>query len=198
MIQNYKRILVRNIFFVIIDSLKNYSLKNKIEMSWYQNHDVALLAKQLLGKVICTNISGNLTNGIIVETEAYSGDNDNACHANNQKMTKRNKVMFGQGGFAYVYLCYGIHHLFNIVTNIEGKADAVLIRAIQPIYGLDLMYKRRNMTKENYRLTAGPGVLTKALGIKINHYGTSLNGDIIWIEKGKKINHYGFEIHSFK
>lgn len=154
-------------------------------MSWYQNQDVALLAKQLLGKVICTNISGNLTNGIIVETEAYSGDNDNACHANNQKMTKRNKVMFGPGGFAYVYLCYGIHHLFNIVTNVKGKADAVLIRAIQPISGLDIMSKRRNMTNENYRLTAGPGVFTKALGINNNHYGTSLNGDIIWIEKGK-------------
>ncbi len=163
------------------------NVENKIEMFWYQNSDVAFIAKQLLGKIICTNISGKFTKSLIVETEAYSGTNDKACHANNQKLTKRNKVMYRPGGIAYIYLCYGIHHLFNIVTNVEGKADAVLIRAVQPLEGIDTMCNRRNFTKNNYRLTAGPGLLTKSLGINLSHYGASLIGNIIWIEKKENI-----------
>ncbi len=157
-------------------------------MSWYLNDNVAEVAKQLLGKILCTLIDGELTKGMIVETEAYSGYNDKACHANNQKKTGRNQIMFGAGGHAYVYLCYGIHHLFNIVTNKKGRADAVLIRAVEPSEGVDTMKKRRNMTSIEKRLTAGPGVLSCALGIQTIHYGTAMNSDTIWIEEGALIH----------
>ena len=156
-------------------------------MSWYRNDDVTKVAKQLLGKLLCTNFNGVVTKGKIVETEAYSGYNDKACHANNQKKTERNKVMFAHGGHAYVYLCYGIHHLFNVVTNKEGSADAVLIRAVEPVEGVEIMLKRRSMTKVEKRLTAGPGVLSQALGIQTIHYGTALNSNSIWIEEGEPV-----------
>ena len=153
-------------------------------MSWYLNDNVVEIAKQLLGKVLCTKFDGVITKGKIVETEAYSGDNDKACHANKQKKTKRNQIMFGAGGHAYVYLCYGIHHLFNVVTNKEDHADAVLIRALEPLEGEEMMLKRRNIITKEKRLTAGPGMLSQALGIKTAHYGAALNSDTIWIEKG--------------
>lgn len=159
----------------------------KLKMSWYLNENVVDVAKRLLGKLLCTNFGGVVTKGKIVETEAYSGYNDKACHANNQKKTERNKVMFAHGGHAYVYLCYGIHHLFNVVTNKEGSADAVLIRAVEPVKGVEIMLKRRSMTRAKKRLTAGPGVLSQALGIQTNHYGTALNSNTIWIEEGDPV-----------
>ena len=159
----------------------------KIDRSWYENEDVTEIAKALLGKRLCTRFDGQLTSGLIVETEAYSGTNDKACHANGQKMTKRNKVMFEAGGLAYIYLCYGIHHLFNVVTNVNGTADAVLIRALEPADGIDVMLQRRNLIKADRRLTAGPGVLSQALGITTDVYGTALDSDDIWLENGVKI-----------
>ena len=119
---------------------------------------------------------------MIVETEAYRGYNDLACHANEGLRTKRNQVMYRSGGLSYVYLCYGIHHLFNVVTNGEGHADAVLIRAIQPELGLEVMRKRRNLDLVSTRLTSGPGLVTQALGIRLDHYGTELTETEIWIE----------------
>ena len=118
---------------------------NKIHLSWYAHRDVTAIARLLLGKNLCTNFNGCVSKGRIVETEAYSGTDDKACHANNQRKTGRNKVMFETGGRAYIYLCYGIHHLFNVVTNVEGSADAVLIRALEPIEGVGTMLKRRKM-----------------------------------------------------
>lgn len=162
-------------------------MEKKLEMSWYQNDNVAEVAKQLLGKILCTNIDGKLTKSKIVETEAYSGNNDKACHANNQHKTKRNQVMFEAGGHAYVYLCYGIHHLFNVVTNKQGSADAVLIRAVEPTEGVEYMLKRRNMRKIEKRLTSGPGVLSQALGIQTNLYGTALNSETVWVEEGENV-----------
>jgi len=162
-------------------------LKEKINLSRYQDKDVTNIAKLLLGKRLCTNINGALTIGKIVETEAYSGDNDKACHANNQRKTERNQVMFEAGGRAYIYLCYGIHHLFNVVTNVEGKADAVLIRAVEPIEGMETMLLRRKMNKLEKRLSSGPGGLSQALGIKTLHYGVQLNDDVIWIENETEI-----------
>jgi len=159
----------------------------KIDMAWYQHSNVVEVAKNLLGKLLCTNFEGFIVKGKIVETEAYSGDNDKACHANNQRLTKRNRVMFAAGGHAYVYLCYGIHHLFNVVTNLEGKADAVLIRALEPIEGIETMLNRRKMKKIEKRLTGGPGVLSQAMGIKTIHYGTSLNSNSIGIEDAPEI-----------
>lgn len=160
----------------------------KIPLDWYLNSDVVEMARLLLGRVLCSQINGKSTKGLIVETEAYSGDNDKACHANNQRMTQRNKVMFDQGGHAYIYLCYGIHHLFNVVTNVKGKADAVLIRALEPVSGIETMLERRRMTKAEKRLTSGPGVLTEALGIKTSQYGTPLDSDLIWIEDANKVS----------
>jgi DNA-3-methyladenine glycosylase len=159
----------------------------KLEMSWYLNDNVVELARGLFGKVFCTQLEGKLTKGRIVETEAYSGYNDKACHANNQKKTQRNQVMFEAGGRAYVYLCYGIHHLFNVVTNIKGSADAVLIRGLEPIEGVEHMMRRRKMSKIEKRLTAGPGVLSQALGIRMDHYGMALNSEAIWIEEGELV-----------
>ena len=151
-------------------------------MTCYLNSNVVDVARQLLGKVLCTRFDGVLTRGKIVETEAYCGNNDKACHANNQKMTKRNKVMFSAGGSAYVYLCYGIHHLFNVVTNVEGQADAVLIRAIEPIEGIETMMTRRNLSIKGKRISGGPAMLTQSLGINTFHNGTVLNGASIWIK----------------
>ena len=135
--------------------------------SFYQKTDVIYLAKKLLGKAIYTNINNELTAGIIVETESYRGVNDKASHAYNNKRTKKNEAMYLEGGNIYVYICYGIHHLLNVVTNKKDIPHAILIRAIEPTIGIDIMLKRRNKKKENYSLTAGPGSLTQALGISI-------------------------------
>lgn len=107
----------------------------KLERSFYEQDDVVGISKALVGKVLCTNIENIYTAGMIVETEAYNGRKDRACHAYPDVRTKRTATLYGNPGVAYVYLCYGIHHLFNIVTNEEGLADAVLVRAVQPLEG---------------------------------------------------------------
>jgi len=100
---------------------------------FYANGHVTDIAKKLLGCILWTNVEGKISSGIIVEVEAYSGTNDKACHANNGRRTKRNEIMYSQGGIAYVYLCYGIHNMFNVVTGLRDNANAVLIRAIEPV-----------------------------------------------------------------
>jgi DNA-3-methyladenine glycosylase len=151
----------------------------KLSVSFYQRQNVVKIAQELLGKVLFTRINGETSAGMIVETEAYSSK-ERGCHAFNGK-TNRNKVMFEKGGVAYVYLCYGIHNLFNIVTNDAGKADAVLIRALQPWIGEELMMERMKV-KSLKRITSGPGKLTKALGIDRDYNGKDLLGNEIWIE----------------
>jgi DNA-3-methyladenine glycosylase len=150
--------------------------------SFYQRQKVVTIARDLLGKVLVTRIQGQITAGLIVETEAYSW-RERGCHAYNQRRTARNEVMFGPGGRAYVYLCYGIHHLFNVVTNEADRAEAVLVRAIEPADGVDIMLRRTDSERLN-RLTSGPGKLTRALGISRQHNGYSLLGDNIWLEDG--------------
>lgn len=167
--------------------MTDYS-NQKTDLTWYRNESVTDLAKGLLGKLLCTREDGRTTKGMIVEAEAYCGRNDKACHANGNRMTRRNKIMFSSGGHAYVYLCYGIHHLFNVVTNSEGFADAVLIRALEPVEGADIMKERRNMLSLQKRLTSGPGALSQAMGISLTHYGERLDGDRIWIEQGIEID----------
>lgn len=154
--------------------------------SFYEHKDVVRIARDLLGKTLVTLTDGKLTSGLIVETEAYSY-RERGCHAYNNKMTERNKVMFEQGGVAYVYLCYGVHNLFNIVTNKAGKADAVLVRALQPLKGEETMLARMK-TNSLKRITSGPGKLTKALGIDRKLNGASLLKSDLWIENGVKIN----------
>ena len=153
----------------------------KLENSFYRNTDVVHVSKKLIGKVLVTNLSNHLTSGIIVETEAYAGIFDKASHAFNNKRTKRTEIMYKNGGIAYVYLCYGIHNLFNVITNVKDVPHAVLIRAIEPLEGIKEMYRRRKISKK-YRLTNGPGKLTQALGIDKNCNGKSLQSDTIWIQ----------------
>lgn len=152
----------------------------KLEASYYQRSNVKAIAKDLLGKVLHTRIHHSLTNGIIVETEAYSYK-EKGCHAYNYLRTQRTDVMFREGGIAYVYLCYGIHHLFNVVTNKVDKPEAVLIRAIEPLEGQQVMMRRMNYDKVS-RITSGPGKLTKALGIDRGLNGKSLTNSKILIE----------------
>ena len=150
---------------------------------FYLSEDVVSLSQQLLGMYLCTDLGGELTSGKIVETEAYKAPEDKASHAFGNRRTQRTETMFQQGGHAYIYLCYGIHHLFNVVTGPEGSAHAILIRALEPMDGIDQMLRRRNMTKVNYRLTNGPGILTKALGLTTSLNGKNLlEGDKVWIE----------------
>jgi len=154
----------------------------KLDQEFYTRSDVTIVARDLLGKVLCTNVNGEgITAGIIVETEAYSGHNDKACHANDGRRTARTEVMYASGGVAYVYLIYGMYHLFNVVTNVNGVADAILVRALEPVEGIDVMLKRRKMSKMDKRLTAGPGVLSQALGISTDLYGEIVTGEKIWI-----------------
>ncbi|MDZ7772382.1 MAG: DNA-3-methyladenine glycosylase [Balneolaceae bacterium] len=154
----------------------------KLERAFYLRDDVVQISREMLGKVLYTRFDGELTSGIITETEAYRGHDDKACHANDGRRTDRTEVMYRRGGTAYVYLCYGIHHLFNVVTNREETADAVLVRAVRPLEGKERMLRRREREEVEPALTAGPGRLTQALGISVDHYGTDLLGDTIWIE----------------
>jgi len=155
---------------------------SKLNQNFYSGSDPVIIAKALLGKILCTNFDGILTSGIIVETEAYNGRFDKACHSFIHGKTDRTEIMFGRPGIAYVYLCYGIHHLFNVVTNTEGRADAVLIRGIEPVNGIEKILERRNKTKLERAVGGGPGIASQALGITIADYGTDLTGNKIWIE----------------
>ena len=154
--------------------------------SFYTRPNVTQIARQLLGKKLITNVVGKRSVGIIVETEAYSF-RERGCHAYDNRMTNRNRVMFETGGVAYVYLCYGIHHLFNVVTNKQGMADAVLVRALQPVEGEEWMLKRMKAASLK-RITSGPGKLTKAMGIDRTFDGKYLNTAEVWIEEGVNIS----------
>ncbi len=154
----------------------------KLTRDFYIRNDVVEIARDLLGKVLCTRFDGFLTKAVITETEAYAGVTDKASHAYGGRRTKRTEPMFGAGGVAYVYLCYGIHHLFNVVTNASGTPHAVLIRAGHPWAGEKLMLKRRKRPTVDAGLLGGPGSLAKALGITTKLTGTSLLGRQIWIE----------------
>ncbi|WP_432713477.1 DNA-3-methyladenine glycosylase [Pedobacter sp.] len=154
----------------------------KLPYSFYQQELVTDLAIQLLGKQLFTFIDGELTGGTIVETEAYNGVLDKASHAYGGRLTNRTQTMYGAGGLSYVYLCYGIHHLFNVVTGPENTPHAVLVRGLEPVEGVDVMLRRRNMPVLKPNLTAGPGALAKALGIDRQLNAKDLLGDEIWIE----------------
>ncbi|MCF8298518.1 MAG: DNA-3-methyladenine glycosylase [Saprospiraceae bacterium] len=160
----------------------------KLPKSFYLRNDVVLIAKQLLGKYLFTHLDGMLCGGIITETEAYEGITDKASHAYGGRRTKGTEIMFAEGGLAYVYLIYGIHSLFNVVTNVEGEPHAVLIRAIKPEYGVDEMLKRAVKVKVDKNFANGPGKVSKILGIHYSQSGMSLSSDKIWIEdRGLKV-----------
>lgn len=157
----------------------------KLSTVFYLQEDVVKIAQELLGTLLCTYIDHKFTSGIIVETEAYQGPEDAASHAYNSRRTTRTEVMFLEGGKSYVYLIYGIYKLFNIVTAKQGIPHAVLIRAIEPKEGLDIMKKRRAITTTKKNISSGPGLLTQALGINLIHNKLSLNGPLIWLEEKK-------------
>lgn len=159
-------------------------MRKKLDKNYFLHHNVIELGRSLIGKylITCLGPDNIPTGGMIIEAESYKGAEDKASHAYNNRRTKRTETMFAEGGVAYVYLCYGMHHLFNVVTNREGTPDAVLIRAIKPEIGINLMLKRRNKTKVDKTLTNGPGTVCQALGIKKEHNGMSLLGKHIWIE----------------
>ncbi|HTJ48297.1 MAG TPA: DNA-3-methyladenine glycosylase [Cyclobacteriaceae bacterium] len=153
----------------------------KLPIEFYKRKDVVKIARELLGKGLFTYSNGVKVGGMIVETEAYSWK-ERGSHAYGAKKTPRNSIMFNHGGHVYVYLCYGMHHLVNVVTNDEDIADAVLIRAIEPLEGIDEMKKLRGSKTRHLQLTSGPGKLTKALGINRTFNGKLLLDDEIWIE----------------
>jgi DNA-3-methyladenine glycosylase len=159
----------------------------KLPQSYYLQDDVVGIARDLIGKKILSVMGGELTSGIITETEAYRGHDDKACHAHLGRFTERTKIMYEEGGVAYVYLCYGIHHLFNVITNSKDRADAVLIRAVEPLAGIEVMLERRSKEKLDKTLTSGPGNFTKAFGLNRSHYGADLTGDQVWIEEDKSV-----------
>ena len=153
----------------------------KLTIEFYKRKNVVLIARDLLGKIIVTNLDGIVTSGRIVETEAYAGFTDKASHAYEGRRTKRNEHMYAQPATAYVYICYGIHQMFNIVTNDKEIPDAILIRAIEPIEGINSMLQRTGKEKLTNTLTKGPGNVGKALGICKIHSGISLLDDTIYI-----------------
>jgi DNA-3-methyladenine glycosylase len=160
----------------------------KIQKEFYLRDDVLLIAFELIGKLLCSKINGKLTSGIIVETEAYRGPEDKASHAFAGRRTARTETMFKEGGCAYVYLCYGMHNLFNVVTNVSGIPHAVLIRALEPVQGIEFM-KERVLKTSPREMCAGPGLLTKAMSIKKDHDSIDLTGNTIWLEDhGRQIN----------
>ncbi len=156
-------------------------MAKRIQASYYLNPDVVFLARDLIGKTLCTRVNKTLTCGIITETEAYAGEGDRASHAFGGRRTNRTETMYASGGVSYVYLCYGIHRLFNIVTNVRDVPHAILIRAIFPVTGIDEMIRRRGV-KNNSKMCVGPGKVSQALGIDLHHNKVSLTGKEIWLE----------------
>ncbi|WP_213279527.1 DNA-3-methyladenine glycosylase [Chryseobacterium indologenes] len=154
----------------------------KLPLSYYSHQDVLFLAQDLLGKVLFTDINDEVTAGIIVETEAYFGVLDKASHAYGGRRTNRTETLYSHGGVSYVYLCYGIHHLFNVVTSVKDEPHAVLIRAVEPLIGKDIMELRRNMSAGKAAISSGPGSAAKALGIDQSFNKKDLDGNEIWIE----------------
>jgi DNA-3-methyladenine glycosylase len=153
----------------------------KIGIEFYRRDNVLQIARELLGKLLVTKWNGEITSGRIVEVEAYEGEIDRASHAHGGRRTNRNEIMYAAGGVAYVYLCYGIHHLFNVVTHGSDTPHAILIRAIEPVKGIPVMLHRTGKEKLDNTLTRGPGNVSKALGIFTTHNGYSLQSKELFL-----------------
>ncbi|NML19379.1 DNA-3-methyladenine glycosylase [Pseudoflavitalea sp. G-6-1-2] len=157
----------------------------KLNEHFYDRPDVVQIAKELLGKILVTSFDGQTTAGRIVETEAYAGETDRASHAWNGRRTNRTEVMYGKPGTAYVYLCYGIHQMFNVVTNRKDVPHAILVRALEPVEGKEIMFQRFGVSEgqraDKYFLTKGPGNVGRALGLHTSHTGTSLHSKELYI-----------------
>ena len=156
----------------------------KLPRSFYLQPDVVAIARSLLGKYFFSNIGGVLTGGIIAETEAYAGTGDRASHAYGGRRTRRTETMYLPGGVSYVYFTYGMHHLFNVVTNQKDIPHAVLIRGIVPTHGLDMQKARRKMPRGGKQLANGPAKVCQALGIDLTHNALDLTGNLLWMAGG--------------
>ena len=154
----------------------------KLTKDYFLTDDVVAFARDLIGKSLFTTVDGQLAGGVICETEAYKGTDDRASHAFGGRRTKRNEMMYREGGVAYVYLCYGMHHLLNFVTNAADIPDAVLIRGIVPTHGEELMLHRTGKRKITRDIGIGPGKVSKLLGLTVADNGISLCGEKLWIE----------------
>jgi DNA-3-methyladenine glycosylase len=161
----------------------------KLPLEFYKRTDVLQVARELIGKIIVTRFNGHTTSARIVETEAYVGLTDKASHSFGGKRTARNEQMYAPPGTAYVYICYGMHHLFNVVTNDKNIPDAVLIRAVEPMEGIATMLKRTGKKQLDNTLTKGPGNAAKSLGIFKEHSGISLMSRLIYISADEEQIH---------
>lgn len=162
-----------------------FEYSRRLEAEDFRGNIFDVARRRLLGSCLCSNICGEFTAGRITELEVYAGPEDKACHAYQNKNTVRTRVMFEKGGVAYVFFIYGMYNQFNVVTGEEGVPQAVLIRSLEPIAGIDVMRRRRQ--KEDLRdLTTGPGKLCQALGITREHNGASLRGSILWISPSEE------------
>ena len=155
---------------------------NRLQKSYFLGHDVLAIARDLLGKYLFTLKDGQLAGGIISEVEAYKGTTDKASHAYGGRRTRRNEMMYHEGGVAYMYLCYGMHNMLNFVTNEEDIPDAVLIRGIIPTHGEELMLRRTGKSRMSRDIGSGPGKVSKLLGLTVADNGCPLTGDTVWIE----------------
>ncbi|MBM3416896.1 MAG: DNA-3-methyladenine glycosylase [Bacteroidetes bacterium] len=153
----------------------------KLTIKFYRRNNVVQIAKELLGKILVTRWDGIETSGRIVETEAYKGVIDKASHAYGGRRTERNEIMYAEGGLIYIYLCYGIHHLANVVTHTKDVPHAVLIRALEPVKGIEIMLKRTGKKQPDHSLTKGPGNVSKALGLDTSQSGYSLQSNELFI-----------------
>lgn len=154
----------------------------KLKSEYFQNKDVIFLAQDLLGKILFTKKNGEITAGIITETEAYFGEEDKASHAYGGRRTLRTEAMYQPGGYSYIYLCYGIHYLFNIVVSLKNDPKSVLIRSVEPYQGFSVIEKRRNRSSSDKSISSGPGSVCKALDIDMTFNRKPLTGEDIWIE----------------
>ena len=154
----------------------------KLDRSFYDRKNVVHIARELLGKILVTQWDGVRCSGRIVETEAYAGVEDRACHAFGGRRTARSEHLYGDPGTVYIYICYGMHHLFNVITNKKDIPHAVLIRALEPMEGIEYMLKRTRKPIADYTLTKGPGNLARAMGMSKLHTGGNLFSEEIFIE----------------
>ncbi|GLR16785.1 DNA-3-methyladenine glycosylase [Portibacter lacus] len=153
--------------------------------SFYEGEDILEISKSLLGKKLCSDIGGQFTSGIIVETEAYKAPEDKASHAFGNKVTPRTVTMFSPPGTGYIYIIYGMYHLFNVITGPEGTAHCILIRAVEPLDGQDVMLERRGKPSMIKAVTNGPGKFSIAMGMHKKYDATDLTiSSDIWIETG--------------
>lgn len=173
----------------LLTKLTITSNMNKITKKFYKERSAIEAAKDLLGKQLCTCFDGNLTSGLITETEAYMGEIDKACHAHGGNKTPRTSIMYKEAGTAYIYLIYGIHYLLNVTVAEKNNPECVLIRGIKPNQGIQIMKERRKTnTREINELCNGPGKLTQALGIDKNMNGIDVTGTDLWLEEGIEVN----------